>query len=72
MFVSHLAPVAGPPTDRDLSNVELWELSLERSRRRRELAEDARRTISRRRQASLAVSAAMATTPVIPSVIASG
>jgi hypothetical protein len=43
---------------------------LERSRRRRELAEDARKTISRRRQASLAVSAAMATTPVVPSVIA--
>ena len=56
---------------RDLASHELWERSLERSRRRRVLAEDARRTISRRRNASLAVSAAMATTPVIPSVIAS-
>jgi putative peptidoglycan binding protein len=56
---------------RDLASHELWERSLQRSRRRRVLAEDARRTISRRRNASLAVSAAMATTPVIPSVIAS-
>jgi len=56
---------------RDLASHDLWERSLERSRRRRVLAEDARKTISRRRNASLAVSAAMATTPVIPSVIAS-
>src|SRR5437660_1058527 len=56
---------------RDLAPHELWELSQDRSRRRRVLAEDARKTISRRRNASLAVSAAMATTPVIPSVIAS-
>jgi peptidoglycan hydrolase-like protein with peptidoglycan-binding domain len=55
---------------RDLASHELWDRSLDRSRRRRVLAEDARKTISRRRQASLAVSAAMATTPVIPSVIA--
>jgi hypothetical protein len=55
---------------RDLASHELWERSLERSRRRRELAEDARKTISRRRHASLAMSAAMATTPVVPSVIA--
>ena len=56
---------------RDLASHEVWDRSLERSRRRRVLAEDARKSISRRRHASLAVSAAMATTPVIPSVIAS-
>jgi hypothetical protein len=56
---------------RDLASPVVWERSLERSQRRRVLAEDARRTIARRKHASLAVSAAMAATPVIPSVISS-
>ena len=56
---------------RDLSSGELWQHSLERSRRRRVLAEDARKTITRKKHASLAVTAAMAATPVAPSLIAS-
>ena len=56
---------------RDLGSRELWSDSLVRSRRRRELAEDARKTISRRKQASFALSAAMAATPVAPTLIAS-
>ena len=56
---------------RDLSSGELWQHSLERSRRRRVLAEDAKKTITRKKQASLAVTAAMAATPVAPSLIAS-
>ena len=56
---------------RDLASLDIWEHSLDRSRRRRVLAEDARRTIARRKHASLAVSAAMAATPIVPSVIAS-
>ena len=55
---------------RDLASVDLWEHSLDRSRRRRVLAEDARKTIARRKHASLAVSAAVAATPIVPSVIA--
>jgi hypothetical protein len=56
---------------RDLASLDIWEHSLDRSRRRRVLAEDARKTIARRKHASIAVSAAMAATPIAPSVIAS-
>ena len=45
---------------RDLASPELWQRSLERSRRRRVLAEDARKEIARRKTASFAVTAAMA------------
>lgn len=54
--------------DRDLSSWELWDRSLERSRRRRELAEPVRRNAGRRKRASLALSAAMAASPVVPAV----
>jgi hypothetical protein len=56
--------------DRDLGSRELWRRSLERSRRRRVLAEDARKEIARRKTASVAVSAAVAATPMWPSVTA--
>ena len=42
---------------RDLASVEVWEKSLERSRRRRVLAAQGRREMARRKQASAAVSA---------------
>ena len=48
---------------RDLASVEVWEASLERSRRRRVLAAQGRREIARRKQASAAVSAAMVVSP---------
>ena len=54
------------PGTRDLSSTELWHDSLERSQRRRELSELARKHESRKKSASLAVTAAMATTPVAP------
>ncbi|MDQ3936536.1 MAG: peptidoglycan-binding protein, partial [Actinomycetota bacterium] len=44
----------------------MWHESLERSRRRRELSEIARKHQSRQKSASLAVTAAMATTPIAP------
>ena len=51
---------------RDLSSTQLWHESLERSQRRRELSELARKHQSRQKSASLAVTAAMATTPIAP------
>ncbi len=54
------------PAHRDLSSTDLWHTSLERSQRRRELSELARKHESRKKSASLAVTAAMATTPIAP------
>jgi murein DD-endopeptidase MepM/ murein hydrolase activator NlpD len=51
------------PLLRDLASVEIWDASLERSRRRRVLAAQGRREIARRKQASAAVSAAMVMSP---------
>ena len=59
-------------TNRDLAEGELWELSLERSRRRRVLAASARKEQNRRKTASVAVSAAVAAAPMWPSVAGSG
>src|SRR3954469_14299867 len=50
---------------RDLGSAELWHNSLERSQRRREWAEDGRRRMARKKQASTAVTAAMLMTPVL-------
>src|ERR1700742_3891516 len=50
---------------RDLGSSELWNSSLERSQRRRVLAEDGRRRVNRRKQASTAVTAAMLFSPVL-------
>jgi peptidoglycan hydrolase-like protein with peptidoglycan-binding domain len=55
-------------TVRDLGSPDLWERSLERSLRRRELAAAARRELSRRRRASVAATAAVAVAPVATSV----
>jgi Meckel syndrome type 1 protein len=49
---------------RDLGSAELWNDSLERSRKRRVLAGDGRRRVARRKQASTAVTAAMLFSPV--------
>ncbi|MEA2472485.1 MAG: hypothetical protein QOE06_400 [Thermoleophilaceae bacterium] len=54
------------PAHRDLSSTDLWSDSLERSIRRRELSELARKHQSRQKGASIAVTAAMATTPIAP------
>src|SRR3954453_17871892 len=57
---------------RDLSSVEVWEKSLERSRRRRGLAAQGRREMARRKQASAAVSAAMVVSPTAAAFAAAG
>ena len=51
---------------RDLAAPELWQRSLERSRRRRELAPRARRELARRKQASAAVAMALLAGPLVP------
>src|SRR3954451_1006979 len=55
---------------RDLASVEVWEKSLVRSRRRRDLAVSARREAARKKKASAAVTAAMAVAPTAPAVAA--
>ena len=55
---------------RDLASVELWERSLARSRHRRRLAEIGRKARRRRKSVSLALSAALAAGPVLPSGLA--
>src|SRR3954468_14354560 len=55
---------------RDLASVEVWEKSLERSRRRRVLAAQGRREMARKKQASAAVSAAMVMTQTAPAFAA--
>jgi peptidoglycan hydrolase-like protein with peptidoglycan-binding domain len=57
-----------PTKQRDLASAELWERSLERSQRRRALADNARKEISRRKTATYAVSAAVATSPMYPGI----
>ncbi len=59
-------------TQRDLAQEDLWQRSLERSRRRRELAPFIRKTVARRRRISLAVSAAVATAPTAPAFALTG
>jgi murein DD-endopeptidase MepM/ murein hydrolase activator NlpD len=51
---------------RDLASVEVWEKSLERSRRRRVLAAQGRREMARKKKASAAVATAMAVGPTAP------
>ena len=55
---------------RDLASVELWERSLARSRHRRRFAEIGRKARRRRKSVSLALSAALAAGPVLPSGLA--
>src|SRR3954452_14388913 len=59
-----------PP--RDLASVEVWDRSLERSRRRRVLAAQGRREVARRKQASVAASAAMVVSPTAAAFAAAG
>src|SRR3954469_19284007 len=56
---------------RDLASVEVWDKSLERSRRRRVLAAKGRREMARKKKASAAVTAAMAVSPTAPVFAAS-
>src|SRR3954447_1298898 len=55
---------------RDLASIEVWEKSLVRSRRRRELAVSGRREPARKKKASAAVTAAMAVAPTAPAFAA--
>ena len=55
-----------PHFERDLATHELWERSLERSRHRRRLREASRRSVARRKGASLATASALLATPVAP------
>src|SRR5436190_6614175 len=57
---------------RDLAAFEVWDRSLERSRRRRVLAAQGRREVARRKQASVAASAAMFVSPSAAAFAAAG
>ncbi len=59
MFESYLAPADGIAPHRDLGSIDVWETSLRRSQRRRELAAQHRRTAPRAKGAAAAVSAAL-------------
>src|SRR4051794_41845149 len=56
---------------RDLASFEVWDKSLERSRRRRVLASQGRREMARKKKASAAVTAVMAVGPTAPVFAAS-
>jgi Meckel syndrome type 1 protein len=60
-----------PRTERDLSSAVLWERSLHRSHRRRELKRAARRNAPRQKGATLAAGAAILATPVLAPLTAS-
>jgi Meckel syndrome type 1 protein len=57
---------------RDLASIEVWDRSLERSRRRRVLAAQGRREMARRKQAAGVVSAAMVMSPTAAAFAAAG
>ncbi|MEJ7782016.1 MAG: peptidoglycan-binding domain-containing protein, partial [Solirubrobacteraceae bacterium] len=66
MFASHLASSAEQAPERDLACVDIWTRSIERSRRRRELAAVHRKHAPRRKASSLALSAALLASPMVP------
>lgn len=66
MFESYLAPATGVTPHRDLASLEVWEISLERSLRRRALAERHRRSAPKTKGTAAAVSAALLVSPVLP------
>ena len=66
MFQSRLAPAPGGAVYRDLSSFEIWEMSLARSRRRRDLAERQRKAAPKTKGAAAAMSAALLVSPVLP------
>ncbi len=57
-------------SERDLASAELWQDSLTRSQRRRVLAAEARKDQTRKKTAAVAVSTAVAASPMWPSVTA--
>ena len=66
MFESRLAPAPGAALHRDLSSFEIWDLSLARSRRRRELAERHRKAAPKTKGTAAAMSAALLVSPALP------
>jgi murein DD-endopeptidase MepM/ murein hydrolase activator NlpD len=66
VFASHLATSADQAPERDLACVDLWTRSIERSRRRREVAALHRKHAPRRKAGSLALSAALLASPLVP------
>jgi len=66
VFESRLAPAPGAAVQRDLSSFEIWEISLARSRRRRDLAERQRKAAPKTKGAAAAMSAALLVSPVLP------
>jgi Meckel syndrome type 1 protein len=72
VFVSHLAPRDAVAVERDLASVELWEKSLERSVRRRELAERQRRQAPKTKGTAAVMSAALFVSPMLSMISAAG
>jgi murein DD-endopeptidase MepM/ murein hydrolase activator NlpD len=72
VFVSHLAPRGAALAERDLASVELWDMSLERSLRRRDLAERQRRQAPKTKGTAAVMSAALFASPMLPVVSAAG
>ncbi len=72
MFVSYLAPRDAVAVERDLASVELWEKSLERSVRRRELAERQRRQAPKTKGTAAVMSAALFVSPMLSMISAAG
>ena len=66
MSRSQPGPVSGGSPHRDLCSLELWELSLERSRRRRELAARQRKPAPKTKGTAAAMSAALLASPALP------
>jgi len=66
VFESRLAPAPGGAVHRDLSSFEIWEISLARSRRRRDMAERQRKAAPKTKGAAAAMSAALLVSPVLP------
>ena len=72
MFESYLAPAPGVATaHRDLGCFDMWQVSLERSLRRRALAEQHRKAAPKTKGAAAAVSAALLVSPLLPMASAS-
>jgi murein DD-endopeptidase MepM/ murein hydrolase activator NlpD len=71
VFESYLAPAAGVTTHRDLASLEIWEISLERSLRRRELAAMHRKAAPKTKGATVAVTAALLVSPLLSASSAS-
>jgi murein DD-endopeptidase MepM/ murein hydrolase activator NlpD len=71
VFESYLAPASGIAPPRDLACFDVWQVSLERSLRRRALAEQHRRAAPKTKGAAAAVSAALLVSPLLPMASAS-